>query len=120
MVRGHETHGTAAQHARAVELPTIQQHLTKAQVVGGRRHAPAPPESFLGGVVTSRSLIGQSGSASPTRPSLSFSTKKPVSVILSGLNTRASRNRPSVVSDAASTTRPSTSVDRLYSQTVPG
>ncbi len=35
VIRGHEGHGAAAQHAHSVEPATVEQHLGEAEVVGG-------------------------------------------------------------------------------------
>ena len=47
-------------------------------------------------------------------------TQKPVSGMRSGPNTRFARNSLSGMPDKSSRMRPSTSIDRPYSQTVPG
>ena len=54
------------------------------------------------------------------RPAFSFDTMKPESIMPSGSNRRSARNFDSGLPDAASTTRPSNALDRLYSHWVPG
>ena len=86
---------------------------------------PAPPASFFWGWVTSSRataapVTGSLAKGCARRTTLPFGTRKAVSVIFSGVKIRSWKNCPSVTPLTASTTRPSTSVDRLYSQAVPG
>src|SRR5262249_30893390 len=99
-----------AEQPRAVELSAVQQHLQKARVVARRARGAGTP-----GVVL---LLTGNGWAS--RATFSFGTTNEVSFILSGVNTRSARNVPSGIPETFSTTRPSTSVERLYSHVVPG
>ena len=65
-------------------------------------------------------VAGSVGNGCASRPIFSLGSEKAASAIFSGLNKRASRNSESLAPDAASTTRPRTSTDRLYSHTSPG
>ena len=65
-------------------------------------------------------VAGSVGKGCASRASLSLGRKNAASVIFSGLNKRASRNSDRRVPATVSTTRPSKSTDRLYSQTSPG
>src|SRR5829696_7323959 len=125
MIRRHQRDRRAAQDPRAVELAAVEQHLAEAQVIGRGRNGAGAPESFFGGFETSISLFGaplagSTAKGGDSRAILSAGTEKPVSVIFSGLNSRSSRNSDRRLPDAFSTTRPSTSTARLYSQVVPG
>src|SRR6266536_469935 len=81
---------------------------------------PAPQESFFGGADTSMSLTGLSGEGWANRRIFSAGTENPESVIFKGSKRRCCRNCASLIPDAASTTRPTTSLAKLYSHTVPG
>jgi hypothetical protein len=69
---------------------------------------------------TSRPLRTSLAKAWAIRACFGAGTWKPASTIRSGRKIRSSKNRPSVMPDTTSTTRPSTSVDRPYSKAVPG
>src|SRR5215468_1240253 len=89
--------------------------------------APPPPESHLcvlsvawcttalGAPVT-----GSLGSASAYRARLEAASAKLVSVMPSGPKTRSCSTAPSGLPVTASTTKPNTSVEKPYSQFVPG
>ena len=86
---------------------------------------PAPPASFFCTTVTSSSVIGlpvalSMANGCARRATFSLGTTNAVSAILSGPKRRSVRNAPSVIPETFSTTRPSTSVERLYSHIVPG
>ena len=70
--------------------------------------------------LTSAPVTGSLAKGCARRATLPFGTRNAVSVILSGVKIRSWKNCPSVMPLTASTTRPSTSVERLYSQAEPG
>jgi hypothetical protein len=89
-------------------------------------HGKAEPEGVTGGAEeTSISLFGwplarSTASGWATRPILPLGTQNAVSCIFSGSNSRSARKSPRRLPEPASTTRPSKSTARLYSQIVPG
>ena len=127
MIRRHELDGRCgSSDARAIERAAGR--AASGRSAGSRRPSRRRrrrPKSLPGWADTSMSgyLLPEAGSVSngsARRPILSAGTKKPVSTIFSGWNTRSARKSPRRLPDAASTTRPSTSEARLYSHVVPG